>query len=454
MSLRIVHMSDLHLGFSRYARLTPAGLNQREADCAQSFDHAIAQTIALAPELVVIGGDVFHDVRPGNRSIVHAYRGFDRLRKALPHTEVVMAAGNHDTPRASDSGGILRLFSSLGIHVVDSEPRVIDLPQLDVAVLAVPDSRVGVQCELAPKSTRRHNVLLLHGETGGISHGGRVSSLASARGLGISKGELTPEELHVSEWDYIALGHYHVYRQVAPNGWYSGAIDYTSSNTWGELEEERARGISGKGIAERDLVTGAQTFHPLPRSREFVDLPPLDAHLLSPAEIDAAIGDAVESIDGGIDGKVVRMIVTGAERSTLAMLDRKAIRQFRARALVFDLDVRKPEVIEVGESEARSTIRAHFRSRAPLEVVLADFLTKRELPADLNRADFLALGAKVLGDATKLEAKRSVILPEDKAAGVARAQLELAKGTPSPYDDDGSDDLMEQLTASLPGFAA
>ena len=32
--MRLIHISDLHLGFRRYQRLTPTGINQREADVA------------------------------------------------------------------------------------------------------------------------------------------------------------------------------------------------------------------------------------------------------------------------------------------------------------------------------------------------------------------------------------------------------------------------------------
>ena len=32
--MRLVHLSDLHLGYRQYQRLTPGGINQREADVA------------------------------------------------------------------------------------------------------------------------------------------------------------------------------------------------------------------------------------------------------------------------------------------------------------------------------------------------------------------------------------------------------------------------------------
>jgi DNA repair exonuclease SbcCD nuclease subunit len=82
--VRLVHLADLHLGFRQYQRLTPAGVNQREADVARSFARAVDKTVALRPDLVVIAGDVFHTVRPSNPAILHAFKQFMRLRLSLP----------------------------------------------------------------------------------------------------------------------------------------------------------------------------------------------------------------------------------------------------------------------------------------------------------------------------------------------------------------------------------
>ena len=90
-------------------------------------------------------------------------------------------------------------------------------------------------------------------------------------------------------WDYVALGHYHVYRRIADHVYYSGSIDYTSTNPWGELAEERATKLPGKGFIERDLTTGKQTFHPLAPARPVLDLPPIDGRGLSAEGLDAAV---------------------------------------------------------------------------------------------------------------------------------------------------------------------
>src|SRR5688500_2267007 len=165
--MRLVHLSDLHLGYRQYQRLTPNGINQREADVAGALKRAVDRTIELHPDLVVMAGDIFHNVRPTNPAILHAFRQFTRLRRSIPEATVVMIAGNHDTPRSSETGCILKLFADLGIEVVDGEARRVVVPARDLAILAVPDAGAA-RPALVPDPTYRHNILLLHGEVEGV----------------------------------------------------------------------------------------------------------------------------------------------------------------------------------------------------------------------------------------------------------------------------------------------
>src|SRR4051812_18982567 len=123
--MRLVHLSDLHLGYRQYQRLTPGGVNQREADVAATFRTAVDRVVALRPEAVVVAGDVFHTVRPTNQAILHAFLQFARLRQSLPDAAIVIVAGNHDVPRLAETGGILQLFAQLGLEVVDREARLL-----------------------------------------------------------------------------------------------------------------------------------------------------------------------------------------------------------------------------------------------------------------------------------------------------------------------------------------
>ena len=99
---------------------------------------AIDGVIEARPDAVVVAGDLFHSVRPTNAAIVFAFRQFQRLREALPEAPVVLIAGNHDTPRSTETGSILRLFEELGVDVASDEARRFVYPALDLSVLAVP----------------------------------------------------------------------------------------------------------------------------------------------------------------------------------------------------------------------------------------------------------------------------------------------------------------------------
>src|SRR5690625_1132185 len=105
----IAHLADLHLGYRAYHRLTAGGINARERDVALAFRAAIDRVVELEADLVLVAGDVFHTVRPSNAAIADAFRQFARLRAQLPDAPVVVIAGNHDSPRAVETGSILRL---------------------------------------------------------------------------------------------------------------------------------------------------------------------------------------------------------------------------------------------------------------------------------------------------------------------------------------------------------
>src|SRR5690606_29871598 len=149
---------------------TPGGINQREADVAAAFRAAVDGVIAARPDAVLVAGDLFHAVRPTNTAIVFAFRQLQRLREALPDAPVVLIAGNHDTPRSSETGSILALLEDLGVDVAASEARRFEYPALDLSVLAVPHAALfeGERPALEPAGPARRQVLMLHGEVEGL----------------------------------------------------------------------------------------------------------------------------------------------------------------------------------------------------------------------------------------------------------------------------------------------
>ena len=219
--MKLAHLADLHLGFRQFDRQTPRGANQREADVAQAFSRAVDDLLEQRPDLVVIAGDVFHSVRPTNPAILFLFQQLQRIRVALPETPVVLLAGDHDTPRTSETGSILKLYEAVGAEIVLDTPRRLVFPKLDCAVLAVPHQALMSPDRPALRPERggpTFNILLTHFQ---------YQPLGEARGTMEYGGALLgPEDLAPAQWDYVALGHFHVAHEVIPNAWYAGSLEY------------------------------------------------------------------------------------------------------------------------------------------------------------------------------------------------------------------------------------
>ena len=386
--MRLIHLSDLHLGYRQFQRQTAAGINQREADVASVFKQAIDKIIELKPDLVVIAGDVFHNVRPPNPAILLAFTQFSRLVRALPDTIVVIVAGNHDAPRSAETVCILRLFSPLGIHVVDAEAKRLAFPEHDLSVLAVPYT-MGARPSLNPDPAFGRNVLVMHSELRGIIPLATTDSERAAL-------QVDPEEIGYARWSYVAMGEYHVYRSLAPNASYSGAIEYTSFNIWGELQEERESRVKGKGIVEYDIETKRRRFHDLAPARRLVNLPFFSAQGMSAVEVDTVIRENVASWPGGIDELIVRQTITDIPRHVSRELDQRALRDFKRKALTFQLDPRRPEVL-------RQTGSGALGRKASLTDTVRDWLYARTVPPDVSRDALVDMGLRYLKTAEAAE---------------------------------------------------
>lgn len=397
--MKLAHLSDLHLGFRQYERLTPRGANQREADVATALKRAVDDLLQQEPDCVVIAGDVFNAVRPTNAAILTLFRELDRLRNALPATKVIMVAGNHDTPRSAETGSILRLYEALGVEIVIDVPRRIMLPDLDAAVLAVPHSAVA-QAErpaLRPQPGVTHNILVIHAEVDGI--------FAFDKGaVEYGSGVVTRAELGASHWDYVALGAYHVARELEPNMWYSGSLDYVSHNPWGELVDEKRHKRPGKGYLLVDLPGAKVTFRAIEAPRRFLDLPPIDATDQTAAELDAAIAASAKKVKPSVDDMVIRLIVNNVSRGIAKDLDHEAIRALKTRALNFHLDLRRPP-----PPEREVGVATPGGKSLTLPETVKDFLSRRPLDADLDRGEFVRVGVEYVekaGAGTREEGPR------------------------------------------------
>jgi len=383
--VRIAHLADVHLGFRQYHRLNAQGINQREADVAAAFRAAIDDVIAAEPDLVVIAGDLFHSVRPTNPAILHSFNQFRKLRLALPEVPLIIVAGNHDTPRSVETGTILRLFEALEyVYVVFDEPKTFSFENLDAAVTCVPHAawKHDRRPTLLPKGDCRFHIAVTHGEVAGVLP---TNSWSAEYGGAV----LEPAELHADRWNYIALGHFHVAHMVRDNAWYAGALEYVTPNPWGELKDEAREGRQGaKGWLLVELSSGTPKveFRPIQRARHFFDLAPIQGAGISADDLNVAIAERIDGLQSGVADQVVRQVVYDVQRATSRDIDHAAVREIKARALHYHLDLRRPPPagpIGITVKGKRQTLRD----------LLADFLERRPLEASIDRRELVALAS-------------------------------------------------------------
>lgn len=386
--MRLAHLADVHLGFRQYERSNRAGANQREADVAEAFKRAVDGVLEARPDMVLIAGDFFHSVRPTNQAIIHGFVQFQRLRHGLGGSvPIVLVAGDHDTPRSSETGQILGLFRALDVKLAPLEPAVFEFPGF--AITAVPKAACRKLGEIRPKDGVR-NVLLIHGEARGKGCRPHPDLPYLPRAHGDR--DVPAETLEVP-WDYIALGHYHVCTRLNARAWYAGSLDYASSDPWGDLREQAALGQPGKGWLLVELGDGEPTvaFQAIQPPRRFLDLEPVDAEGLAAADVDALIASRLAVPE--LDDACVRLIVRNIDRATQHALAHAAIRKAKARAVNLNVKYERP-ARESPEPEARQE-----RVRRKMADILSEFLGKRTLPPDMDRERLKALGLEYLEQA-------------------------------------------------------
>jgi DNA repair exonuclease SbcCD nuclease subunit len=392
--VKLAHLADLHLGFRQYARLTPQGVNQREADVAVAFRRALDAVAEAEPNLVVVAGDLFHAVRPSNAAILDAFQQFRRFRARLPDVPIVIVAGNHDTPRAVETGNILRLFEAAvdGVHVATHEPRRLVFEQLGCTVLAVPHMSwsASPRPAVTPDGGSGLNVLVTHREVEG------VLPLAWTAGE-YGSAPIKRSDLKADGFDYVALGHYHVSTRVDRNVWYAGSLEYVTTNPWGELREKGYGPVGDKGWLLVSLTPELSVeFKTVEPARRIIDLEPIHGAGLTAAELDRAIGEHAHEPDGGIEDQIVRQVAYDVDRITARDVDHAAIRDLKARALHYRLDLRRPQPAhEVG-------VAAGGRRQTLAELV-TEHLHQRTLPPGISRERVQALARTYLEAAERAE---------------------------------------------------
>ena len=317
--MRIVHISDTHLGFGAYAKIDPVGgINQREVDIYNAFEQAVTRIIELKPDLLIHSGDLFDSVRPQNRAIDFALRQLIRLSEA--DIETVLISGNHSTPKLRETGSIFRIFEHLKhVHPVH-EPGARRIAVGDAIVHAVPHSANPPLADtigrIMPSKDARFNILALHAGVVG----------AETYKMDEFNEQTVPAEALSNGWDYVALGHYHEHKKIRDSVYYSGSTERLG---FGEVNQ-------AKGFLEVDLQTHKTVFHEL-KIRDMMELSNLDAAGLASSEI---VEEARRRASGAvIEDKIVRLSISNVAPEAYRSLDVPSIRRLGSTALHFELKI-------------------------------------------------------------------------------------------------------------------
>ncbi|NLO37776.1 MAG: exonuclease subunit SbcD [Clostridiaceae bacterium] len=239
--MKILHTSDWHLGRTLYGR-------RRYEESAAFLDWLADQIRERQIDALLVAGDIFDTVTPGNQSQQLYYRFLHRTAGSCCR-HIVIVGGNHDSPSFLDAPR--DLLRALNVYVVgapaeDPGDEVLVLydraARAEAVVCAVPYLRDrDIRTVQADESADDKNLRLLAGirrhyeavcrqaddqraALGDIpliamghlfAAGGRCAEGDGVRDLYVGTLAHVAADLFPSCIDYLALGHLHVPQQVA-----------------------------------------------------------------------------------------------------------------------------------------------------------------------------------------------------------------------------------------------
>jgi DNA repair exonuclease SbcCD nuclease subunit len=202
--LRLIHTSDVHLEIDLFGS-SESGATQRWR-VRQAFSSVIDLANSRKADLMLIVGDLFDSSRIEPGALNFALGEIERAR--MP---VVIVPGNHD---AHDERSIYAALSTevlpSNLHLIlEPSGRSIDFDALGVRVwgraLVEHSPEYRPLFGIPAPTDDRWNIALAHGLFTGTDPSERSSQITSA-------------EIESSGYDYIALGHVHIFGDASCGG--------------------------------------------------------------------------------------------------------------------------------------------------------------------------------------------------------------------------------------------
>lgn len=334
--MKVLHLADTHLGYSAYRKTTEQGINQREIDVYNAFTQCIDYAVKTKPDLVLHAGDLFDSVRPTNRAITVAIQQILRLSKE--NIPFIVISGNHETPKLKETGNIFTIFEHLN-HVYpihDNRYEIVSLQTKNKTVMihAIPQCQSPKEFDVNFKKitldqNADYNILIAHGAVAGIKEF-RMNEFNEL---------FIPVKNIQQNFDYIALGHYHMYTKLQENAFYVGSTERLS---FAETDTQ-------KGFLEIDFAQKLRhKFIPVD-TRSMVDLPPLDCTTLSADQIMRKTKETILSIDP--KDKIIRIQLKNIPSHVQRGVDFHQLQALGKTAVHFEIKSRSMKTDETSLAE-------------------------------------------------------------------------------------------------------
>ena len=186
--MKIIHTSDLHLSSPLTSKLPVSKQIKRRKELFDTFERICIYAKSQEADAVIIAGDLFDTDTVTQRdinSILSVIESCERQR-------FLYVCGNHEGKVLSTSGTQI----PKNLTVFGEGWSYVDIGEVTFAARCDPEGDIFSELMLNEK---RKNVVILHGEARDSGRGKDIINLADAKGKSI---------------DYLALGHYHTYRQI------------------------------------------------------------------------------------------------------------------------------------------------------------------------------------------------------------------------------------------------
>jgi DNA repair exonuclease SbcCD nuclease subunit len=380
--LRIAHISDTHLGYRAVYRSDPeTGRNQRALDIERAYEAAVTDILKRRIDLVIHGGDVFHHTRPSWAALRCFVRQTRRLTDA--NLKVLVIGGNHDTPRLRTSGSVFSVMELAlpGVTFVTGyEDQPVDYGELDLYVVAVPHGKLtDINPPIVFPEPGKRNILVTHGLVPGMS----------IRGQREPGEEEVSDALLDADFDYIALGHFHIWGKQRHNAWYSGS---TERMGWGDEPVE-----PGYLIVELSDPGEPPTVEHVPiPARPMKTLKPLDGEGRTARELADMVLDRLQALDE--PRAMTRIELQRTQRPVRR--EAEAILRREAPDVVWNVQVYSPADILSGFE------RRHEATVTDVRTLFADFVADKVKKTEYDPA--FAAAFKERGERAIDEAIREV----------------------------------------------